>query len=62
MIWFLIVYIYNIYIFLNLYSDYDSTNIGWNPELVFLTVVFFNSTYLAVVIPNGTVKNVCFTL
>ena len=29
------------------------THSGWNPELVFLTVVFFNSTDLAVV---------CFTL
>ena len=34
--------------------------IGWNPELVFLTVVFFNSTDLAVVIPNSTGKRCLF--
>ena len=33
---------------------------GWYPELVFLTVVFFNSTDLAVVIPNSTVKRYLF--
>ena len=33
---------------------------GWNPELVFPTVVFFNSTDLAVVIPNSTVKRCLF--
>ena len=33
---------------------------GWNPELVFLTVVFFNSTDLTVVIPNSTVKRYRF--
>ena len=35
-------------------------DIGWNPELVFLTVVFFNSTDLAVVIPNSTDKRCLF--
>ena len=35
-------------------------DIGWNPDLVFLTVVFFNSTDLAVVIPNSTVKRDLF--
>ena len=34
--------------------------IGWNPELVFLTVVFFYSTDLAVVIPNSIVKRYLF--
>ena len=35
-------------------------NDGWNPELVFLTVVFFNSTDVAAVIPNSTVKRDLF--
>ena len=36
----------------------STTNIidmGWNPELVFLTVVFFNSTVSAVLISNTNV-------
>ena len=35
---------------------------GWYPELVFLTVVFLNSTDLAEVIPNSTVKIYLFSL
>ena len=35
-------------------------NNGRNPELVFLIVVFFNSTDLAVVIPNSTAKKYLF--
>ena len=35
-------------------------NTGWYPELVFLTVVFLNSTDIAVVILNSTVKRYLF--
>ena len=35
-------------------------NNGWYPELVILAVVFSNSTDLAVVIPNSTIKRQLF--
>ena len=35
---------------------------GWYPELVFLTVVFFNSTVSAVLIPNTSVFDTLFIL
>ena len=35
---------------------------GWNPELAFLSVVISNSTDLAVMIPNSTVKHKLFLL
>ena len=33
---------------------------GWNPDLVFLSVVFSNSTNLAVVIPSNSVLEISF--
>ena len=45
-----------------LYEVLCRNHTGWNPELVFLTVVFFNSTDLAAVIPNSTVKRYMKTL
>ena len=36
--------------------EYVHGHNGWNPELVFPTVMLFNSTDLAVVIPNSTIK------
>ena len=48
-------------VFLNFYwSRYKYLKSGWYPEVVFLTVVFLNSTDLAVVIPNSTVKRDSF--
>ena len=35
---------------------------GWNPELVFLTILFSNSTVLTVLMPNTSVFDTLFTL
>ena len=43
-----------------IYNISTVTDTGWYPELVFLLVVFSNSTDLAVVIPNSTVKHKLF--
>ena len=43
-------------------KDLEIQVTGWYPEQVFLTVVFLNSTDIAVVIPNSTVKGTYFTL
>ena len=48
--------------FLNVNFKLKYVLIGWYPELLFQTVVFFNSTDLAIVIPNSTViRNLFYT-